>query len=470
MAGKKRGEVGRLRTAGQTKGVPGTPKQGNTREGKPTPKSQEFIATSDSEPDAHGPRGETNKISQAQEKGKKADFVKSNEQSDSEEEGSASDLDSSGSGSSCGTPGRVQASRTPTPVGDTSGFPSLVEVSDEELLAKTDAEFVQQLLRAQQQGLNLDSAQVLLSSFQRLKEFAVRQALKVARLEGELRGGGRPQRPMQTKGGAVTYSQVAATAAGSPQQTVKAKQDDEKEPSVLLVESTDPQAIQPGRVGEFLRKSFQPEKLGLKKVTLRPTAKGVAVMSNDMAGLENLAAAIQESSVSQALAVRKGSERKETYKLVGVDPEVGIDALIPQLLKQNDLEGEAEECRVLKEYVGRRGERIVIVSVPKQVSRQLLPKKKVHLGWTVCAVYVNPNLTKCTNCARYGHLKGACRDEHPTCMKCSGRHNTENCKAAQFNCPACRSHGMGSGCDHSMWSVWCPVYREMVAKATKYWG
>lgn len=186
-------------------------------------------------------------------------------------------------------------------------------------------------------------------------------------------------------------------------------------------------------MGAFLRKSFQPEKLGLKQVTLRPTAKEVAVMSHDTVGLERLAVATQETSASKVVAVRKGSWRRDAYKLVGVDPEVGSDALIPHLLEQNSFEGEVEECRAVKDYVGRRGERIAIVSVPKRVSRQLLPKKKIHLGWSVCAVYVSPNLARCTYCARYGHLKGVCRNEHPTCMKCSGQHNTEQCKAERFN-------------------------------------
>ncbi|KAH9359523.1 hypothetical protein HPB48_017778 [Haemaphysalis longicornis] len=65
-------------------------------------------------------------------------------------------------------------------------------------------------------------------------------------------------------------------------------------------------------------------------------------MSRDTAGLERLAAAIQETSASQALTVRKGSSRREACKLVGVDPEVGSDALISQILEQNDFQGEVQ--------------------------------------------------------------------------------------------------------------------------------
>ncbi|KAH9374516.1 hypothetical protein HPB48_015800 [Haemaphysalis longicornis] len=144
------------------------------------------------------------------------------------------------------------------------------------------------------------------------------------------------------------------------------------------------------------------------------------------AGLERLAEAIQESSAAGALSVRKGGDRKATYKLVGVDPGVGTTDIIPQLFAQNELEGQAEECAILKDFVGRGGARTVIISVPQQVGRQLRARQKVHVGWAVCAVYLSPNLPR----------------------------------AERRNCPACRRQGRQADRERSMSSAWCPVYRE----------
>ncbi|KAH9382266.1 hypothetical protein HPB48_022119 [Haemaphysalis longicornis] len=52
---------------------------------------------------------------------------------------------------------------------------------------------------------------------------------------------------------------------------------------------------------EMMQRTFNPQKLGFKEVLLRPTSKGVAVVSSDAEGLDRLASAIQESSASQAL-------------------------------------------------------------------------------------------------------------------------------------------------------------------------
>ena len=50
---------------------------------------------------------------------------------------------------------------------------------------------------------------------------------------------------------------------------------------------------------------------------------------------------------------------------------------------------------------------------------------------------------RCLKCQRFGHKRRDCRDEHPTCAKCAGKHETNECKAPRehYNCTNChRSH------------------------------
>ncbi|KAH9371629.1 hypothetical protein HPB48_017855 [Haemaphysalis longicornis] len=130
----------------------------------------------------------------------------------------------------------------------------------------------------------------------------------------------------------------------------------------------------------MVQRTFNPQKLGFKEVLLRPTSKGVAVVSSDAEGLDRLASTIQESSASQALRVREGEERRHTYKMVGIDPAVGPETLVPQLLEQNELEGECREIRIIRDGEGRPGLRTTILSVTRRVSRQLFHKKKIASG------------------------------------------------------------------------------------------
>lgn len=464
MAGRKRGEPGRLK--------PAEPALGTPKRGKPQHKSAEFVATSESGSDEEG--SVKSGVSAA-----RSDGVGGKSRREEVGGGAAGNRDKQpdeekeDESSKSSTPARDAPSQKGA--GERTQFPNPEEGTEEELLVRIDSEFLQQLLQAQNQGLKNEAAGVLLSAFQEMKEMALRQALRAARLEGMLRGEGQqqPQTQLQTQtdGRTVTYSQAASTGAGLTQrETDNNGKNEASSPAALLVESTDSHAIAPERVGEFLRKTFQLEKFGLKRVGLRQISKGVAVLSHDEAGLERLAEGIQGSVAASALSVRKGGDRKATYKLVGVDPGVDITDIIPQLFAQNDLEGQEEECAIVKHFVGRGGARTVIVSVPQQVGRQLRTRQRVHVGWAICAVYLSPNLPKCNKCASYGHVRVTCPERQPTCMHCSGRHESGDCRAERRNCPACRREGRQTDREHSMSSARCPVYRELVAKATRFWA
>lgn len=164
-----------------------------------------------------------------------------------------------------------------------------MEGTEEVRLTRTDSLFGRQLLRAQKEGLSLESVEELLAAFQDMKELALRQALKEARLEVELRRGGRQEPKTHMDAGVASYCQVAATGVGVPYPRLSLCalvvprlflhfERFTMELAALLAESKDPQAIQPEKVGEFLQKTFQPEKLGLKQVKLQKISKMVVVL------------------------------------------------------------------------------------------------------------------------------------------------------------------------------------------------
>lgn len=187
----------------------------------------------------------------------------------------ASELESSRADSSSGTPALRQAGSMPSLAGKPALFPTLGEGTEEEKLIKTDALFGRLLLQAQREGLAMESVEALLATFQDMKGLAFRQALRVAHLEGELRGGEKQEQKTLLVGGTASYCQVAATGAGVPLRPgEKEGQTEARELEALLVESKDPQAIQPEKVGEYLQRTFQPEKLGLKQVKPQKISKG----------------------------------------------------------------------------------------------------------------------------------------------------------------------------------------------------
>ncbi|KAH9364503.1 hypothetical protein HPB48_018693 [Haemaphysalis longicornis] len=327
------------------------------------------------------------------------------------------------------------------------------EMEDANDVTKADADFLTHLLRAQNSGLGLEAPQGLLDAFQRMKGIALMRALRVANLEGQLQGQTQmqqdraPSKPTYLEALTMKETTRAGARTGSPSQEDK----ETHPPKVLLVAATDPQAIHPKKVQEYVSRSFDPRAMGLKKVTIRPTTKGVAVIANDEAGLERLASAIAATPATRALNVRQSSER--------VDAAVEPDTVGSRLLEQNDLEGNT---------INEGSTTILLVEVSKQISRQLFNKNKVQIGWTVCALNKSPNIPRCSNCARYGHFTRDCLQKEPTCMHCSAPHPTKQCNGSVYDCPACGDHGF-SYRDHSMQSYRCPVYRQQVERATRAW-
>lgn len=350
--------------------------------------------------------------------------------------------------------------------------PSIEEAEDGREISRADTEFLRELLKAQKNGLQGGSAQVLLAAFQTMKDVALRRAIKVAHLEGELRAHTCPQHQVLNPP-ATSYRQ-ALERQGDRQEYVQTgtgsrTTTERTEPKVLLVESKDAQAVHPEKVREFVQKSFDPKVMGLKTVALRPIGKGVAVVADNEAALERLASAIQATPAMQALTVRRGGERKPTYKLVGVDPCVEPDTLVTRFIEQNDLAESTDGCRVVIDTQSRAGKRVVVLEVTREISHHLYRREKIQLGWTVCALFRSPNITRCTNCARYGHSHRACRQRAATCMHCSGPHPTNSCNSSEYDCPACSNRGIGDR-NHSMTDFRCPVYCQQVEWATQNWG
>lgn len=74
----------------------------------------------------------------------------------------------------------------------------------------------------------------------------------------------------------------------------------QSEPKVLLVETEDSQEVRPQKVQDFVQDSFDPKDLGLKKASMRPIAKEVAVLSHDEAGGESGIARRSDASHTSA--------------------------------------------------------------------------------------------------------------------------------------------------------------------------
>lgn len=328
---------------GKKRGAPGTPKQ------KQPHKSAEFVPSSDSE---------------------------------SERDGLVASRVGSGSSEGAGSRRGDESAAEGGSGDDGQGFPSLKEVAEEEELSSAESLFLTQLLRAQAKGLEEKVAGELLCAFQTVKEIAQRRAIKVAGLEGEVRGLSHrlDQRPARRP-----TSQTTCDSAEQTREETNREVNQRKETKALLIESSDHQAIAPTKVMEMVQRTFNPQKIGFKEVLMRPTSKGVAVVSSDVGGLDQLASAIQKSSASQAL--REGEERRHTYKIVGIDPAVGADMLVPQLLEQNELEGEHRDIQIIRDREGGTGLRTTILAVTRGVSQQLFYKKRSQVGWTRCPIY-----------------------------------------------------------------------------------
>lgn len=93
-----------------------------------------------------------------------------------------------------------------------------------------------------------------------------------------------------------------------------------------------------------------------------------------------------------------------------------------------------------------------IVRVSEEIRKQIDSNRdKICIGVTLCHVFDRFFVRRCYNCQLYKHSADKCPQEHPTCGKCAGRHETRRCDEQTEKCVNCASNGFTETNHQTSW-------------------
>lgn len=163
----------------------------------------------------------------------------------------------------------------------------------------------------------------------------------------------------------------------------------------------------------------------------------------------------------------KGSLYNTIAKFVPTTFQVGNEEMYREVEMLSDIPSEAiESARWIKPVERRNpGQKhahmILSFSEPEHANDAIAFGMTIE-GKQIQVEKLIKEVKRCNNCMKLdvNHIARNCPSPHPTCGKCSGDHNTDECAcdADLFKCPNCRQEG------HTAFDRCCPAYIELNAK------
>lgn len=173
-----------------------------------------------------------------------------------------------------------------------------------------------------------------------------------------------------------------------------------------------------------------------------------------------------DTSVDEDLFKKDFGRILEDFGLVGdfgcglaqklKDPSLSDDvrAVIEKLYQEH-----RSEFRIVRKIETRAGKVNWLVDVDQETKAGLLLRKRICIDYERYRVVEHVNIIRCFKCQEFGHMSGRCQGEQ-RCLKCSGSHGIQDCKAKQDQCPNCYFAGKDLETDHRADSPNCPSFKS----------
>ena len=128
-------------------------------------------------------------------------------------------------------------------------------------------------------------------------------------------------------------------------------------------------------------------------------------------------------------------------KIVGIDNYTNMDTTtIESDINSRNFDKFATKSKVLHMYKNNSNNfSTVLLEVSPELYKHIRESKnKIFVGYQNCKVYDLINVRPCNSCGRFGHNKN-CRNDI-LCLKCSGKHMSDECKSETLQCNNCIFH------------------------------
>ncbi|XP_075530033.1 uncharacterized protein LOC142563355 [Dermacentor variabilis] len=206
-------------------------------------------------------------------------------------------------------------------------------------------------------------------------------------------------------------------------------------------------------------KNFEPIEFGITDVDVKNIKDGVAVIADKVEDLRSLESGLKANQETRHFFIRISEGLSPEVKIVGVDLGVNENEIPERIFKQNNLNGNEEEVKIVWVTKKESSKSVTLRISNRELANEMVKRGHVNIGWTRCRVYENVLVSKCSRCARFGHIEKQCRSRGVRCTECGGAHYYSECQAETKSCPVCKEKGYNYK-KHSMWDATCLAFDE----------
>lgn len=211
-----------------------------------------------------------------------------------------------------------------------------------------------------------------------------------------------------------------------------------------------------------LKRNISPEELGIEVRSVRSTQKGdvrIYLKENTPgARLEMIRRIKSKVTSAQSAEI---AEKTKGIVILDIEEDITADEVLDTIQRILGVEKDkikANEIRKMK-----RGTQMLTVFLPEPAAVAAIQMKRIKIGWTSCQIKEKCDPPFCSHCKVYISEGHKCIGDAVTvrCFRCSGNHQTRECKSEKEFCFSCQSEG------HRANQMRCPMYRSLIKNVNK---
>lgn len=221
-------------------------------------------------------------------------------------------------------------------------------------------------------------------------------------------------------------------------------------------------------VKQDLLDKVNPAEIGIG-VQMKKSTKngGVVIQCGNEVSLAKAQNVIKEN-LGERYEIKKPIPYKNRIKILGIhenEHDINNEMLIQKIVKQNDLQNEEAEIRIIYKSKISDKKFSMVIEVSSYIYKCLMKQEKIYLGWNRCKIIEDVGIVRCYKCCGYGHMQSKCTKEEIVCPICAGNHNLADCKSDKAKCINCclsnEKYKLKLDTEHRVFSKDCPTLRRI---------
>ena len=217
---------------------------------------------------------------------------------------------------------------------------------------------------------------------------------------------------------------------------------------------------------KVVEKAIVDNNITLKESITKKSGDLVLVM-NSCEERDNLKNLVQ--TAKEDIKMNSPKPKHQSITIVGLAREYSKEEIM-KLILQNELVRRFSVANKLDEHfkihvvkpLKNNPERYQIYASVSQILRDGIHRlgEKLLMGVNSCKVYDRSQTKRCNKCQMFGHYMASCPAVEPSCGKCSGNHQTNDCTSEARDCINCKRNNIERTTPHSAFYHKCPAMHK----------